>query len=108
MTSRSERVLVLGLDSVPPELLFERFRPMMPNLQKLLARSQWGTLTSCDPPITVPAWAVMFTGMDPGSLGIYGFRHRRPRTYWDTYSPSPQIIPHPPVWETLTRLGKRC
>lgn len=108
MGPSSERVLVLGLDSVPPELLFDRFRSLMPNLQKLLARCQWGTLKACDPPITVPSWAVMFTGMDPGSLGIYGFRHRRPRTYWDTYSPSPQMLPHPPVWEVLTRLGKRC
>src|SRR5580658_1846126 len=89
MPNASERVLILGLDSVPPELLFDRFRPMMPNLQKLLQRCKWGTLRACDPPITVPSWAVMFTGMDPGTLGIYGFRHRRPRTYWDTYSPSP-------------------
>src|SRR5580693_4484394 len=108
MPNASERVLILGLDSVPPELLFDRFRPMMPNLQKLLQRCKWGTLRACDPPITVPSWAVMFTGMDPGTLGIYGFRHRRPRTYWDTYSPSPQMLPHPPVWEVLTRLGKRC
>ena len=25
--------------------------------------------------------------MNPGSLGMYGFRHRRPGTYWDTYIP---------------------
>ena len=76
-------------------------------MRALLSRSVYGTLKSCDPPITVPAWAVMFTGMDPGTLGIYGFRHRRPGTYWDTYSPTPQMLPHPPVWEILSRLGKR-
>ena len=107
MAPRSERILVLGLDSVPPELLFDRFLPKMPHLKKLLERSRWGTLKSCDPPITVPSWAVMFSGMDPGSLGIYGFRHRRPKTYWDTYSPNPQMIPHPTVWDILSRMGKR-
>lgn len=105
--SAKSRTLVLGLDSVPPELLFGRFLPRMPNIRALMARGVYGTLKSCDPPITVPAWAVMFTGMDPGTLGIYGFRHRRPGTYWDNYSPTPQMLPYPPVWETLSRLGKR-
>ncbi len=101
------RTVVLGLDSMPPDLLFDKFLPQMPNIKALMQRSTYGTLTSCDPPITVPSWAVMFTGMDPGSLGIYGFRHRRPGTYWDTYSPTPQMLPHPPVWDVLSRAGKR-
>ena len=107
MATAHERTVVLGLDSMPPSLLFDRFLPKMPATRALLERSTYGTLTSCDPPITVPAWAVMFTGMDPGTLGIYGFRHRRPGTYWDTYSPTPQMLPHPPLWVTLSRLGRR-
>ncbi len=107
MTSGKQRVLVIGLDSVPPELLFERYLPLMPNIQKLLKRSVHGTLRSVDPPITVPAWAVMFSGMDPGSLGVYGFRHRRPGTYWDTYIPTSRTILQPMVWDRLGRAGKR-
>ncbi|HTT35805.1 MAG TPA: alkaline phosphatase family protein [Thermoplasmata archaeon] len=107
MADPRARTLVLGLDSVPPGILFDKFLPKMPNMQALLARSVYGTLKSCDPPITVPAWAVMFTGMDPGSLGIYGFRHRRPGTYWDTYAPTPKMLPHPPLWEILSRVGRR-
>ncbi len=101
------RLLVLGLDSVPPEFLFDRFLPQMPHVRELLARSRFGTLRSTDPPITVPAWATMFTGMDPGSLGLYGFRHRRPGSYTEMYTPTPQMLPHPPVWQILSRLGKR-
>jgi len=107
MADPRARTVVLGLDSMPPELLFDKFLPLMPNLRALMDRGSYGILKSCDPPITVPAWAVMFTGMDPGSLGIYGFRHRRPGTYWDTYSPTPQMLPHPPAWELLSRAGKR-
>ena len=107
MADPRARTLVLGLDSMPPDLLFGKFLPLMPNFRALMDRSTFGTLTSCEPPITVPAWAVMFTGMDPGSLGIYGFRHRRPGTYWDTYSPTPQMLPHPPAWDVLSRAGKR-
>jgi predicted AlkP superfamily phosphohydrolase/phosphomutase len=108
MNGSSPRVLVLGLDSVPPSLLFDRFLPRMPNVRKLLARSIYGTLRSTDPPITVPAWAVLFSGMDPGSLGIYGFRHRRPGTYWENYVPTSQTVRHPQVWDYLSRLGKRA
>ncbi len=107
MVSERPRILVLGLDSVPPELLFERFRSKMPHIDQLLRVSRWGTLRSCDPPITVPSWAVMFSGMDPGSLGVYGFRHRRAGTYWDTYSPTPQMLRYPMVWEILSRIGRR-
>ena len=101
------RLLVLGLDSVPPEFLFDRFLPKMPRFKAVLDRSRFGTLMSTDPPITVPAWAVMFTGMDPGSLGIYGFRHRRPGSYSEMYTPTPQMIPAPAVWDILSRLGRR-
>ncbi len=101
------RVVVLGLDSCSPWTLFERFRPFTPRLNALFARSVRGTLRTIDPPITVPAWAVMFSGMDPGTLGIYGFRHRRPGTYWDQYVPSSRTLLQPMLWDRLSRLGKR-
>jgi predicted AlkP superfamily phosphohydrolase/phosphomutase len=87
--------------------LLDRFLPRMPRVKSLLDRSRFGTLLSTDPPITVPAWAVMFTGMDPGSLGLYRFRHRRPGSSSEMYSPTPQMIPVPPLWSTLSRLGRR-
>ncbi len=107
MAGAPPRVLALGLDSVPPQLLFDRFLPLMPNVQRILSRSIYGTLESTDPPITVPAWAVMFSGMDPGTLGLYGFRHRRPGTYWDMYIPTSRTLLHPLIWDRLSRLGRR-
>jgi predicted AlkP superfamily phosphohydrolase/phosphomutase len=107
MARRPPRVLALGLDSVPPDLLFDRFLPKMPNVRTLLSRSTFGTLWSTDPPITVPAWAVMFSGMDPGTIGLYGFRHRRPGTYWDTYFPTSRTLLEPRIWDRLSREGKR-
>ncbi len=107
VNSESPRVLVIGLDSVPPALLFDRFLPRMPNVRALMQRSTYGVLRTIDPPITVPAWAVMFSGMDPGTLGVYGFRHRRPGTYWDSYIPTSRTILQPLVWDRLSRVGKR-
>lgn len=92
---------------MPPSILFDKFLPKMPHMRALLGRSNYGTLTSIDPPITVPAWAVMFSGVDPGTLGIYGFRHRRPGSYFDQYVPTSQSLLQPMVWDLLSRVGKR-
>jgi predicted AlkP superfamily phosphohydrolase/phosphomutase len=107
MTDGRPRVLVIGLDSVPPSVLFEQFLPFMPRMRQVLERSTYGTLRTVDPPITVPAWAVMFSGVDPGTLGVYGFRHRRPGSYWDQYVPTSKTILQPLVWDHLSRAGKR-
>ena len=101
------RVLALGLDSASPWILFEKFLPQMPRMRELMSRSSYGTLRSVDPPITVPAWAVMFSGIDPGTLGVYGFRHRRPGSYFDQYVPSSTTILQPRVWDLLSRAGRR-
>jgi predicted AlkP superfamily phosphohydrolase/phosphomutase len=106
VSSDRPRLIVLGLDSVSPEIL-RRFAPVMPRLSALLAEAVRGKLTSCDPPITVPAWAVMFSGVDPGSLGLYGFRHRRPGSYSDYYIPTSGTPQRPLVWDLLSRLGRR-
>lgn len=101
------RLMIIGLDSVPPGFLFDRYLGRMPNVRRLLERSRRGTLHTIDPPITVPAWAVMFSGVDPGTLGIYGFRHRRRGTYHETYTPSSRTLRYPCLWDLLSREGKR-
>jgi predicted AlkP superfamily phosphohydrolase/phosphomutase len=75
------RLVVIGLDSAAPELLFDRLADHLPNITRLRRAGQWGRLRSCDPPITVPAWMVATTGLDPGQLGCYGFRNRADRSY---------------------------
>ncbi|MCI4345216.1 MAG: alkaline phosphatase family protein [Thermoplasmata archaeon] len=101
------RLLVLGLDGVPPEFLFERYRDVTPNLTKLLDHALRAPLRTTDPPISVPAWPVMFTGVDPGTLGVYGFRHRKGGSYTEMYLPTSRGLPVPTIWETLSVRGYR-
>ncbi len=101
------RLAIIGLDSVSPDLLYRRFAREMPRLGRLLSESARGTLKSCDPPITVPAWAVMFSGVDPGTLGLYGFRHRVPGSYDRMYTPLSSTARQPMVWDRLSRSGYR-
>ena len=77
MNENIKKVLVIGLDSAPPELLFGKFLDDMPNVKSLLKKSAYGPMRSCIPAITIPAWMVMATGKTPGELGLYGFRHRK-------------------------------
>jgi len=79
----------------------------MPNLRRLLPGSTYGPLRTTDPPISLPAWAVMFTGVDPGTLGMYGFRHRLNHSYTQNYGPAADRLPVPTFWQILSQRGRR-
>ena len=102
-----EKLLVIGLDSVPPELLYGGLLEKLPTFRKLFTEGAHGTLLTCDPPITVPAWMVMMTGRNPGALGIYGFRHRKGHSYNEGYIVNSSHVREAPVWDILGRQGLR-
>jgi predicted AlkP superfamily phosphohydrolase/phosphomutase len=104
---RNVKVAVLGLDSVPPDLLFDKLLEKLPTIRKMVTKGIHGSLRTCDPPITVPAWMVMFTGKNPGKLGIYGFRHRRAGSYTDGYIVNSTHVREPKVWDKLGERGLR-
>ncbi len=107
MPNRPNRLLVIGLDSASPEFLFDRCLPAMPNLRRILPGAWTAPLRTTDPPISLPAWAVMFTGVDPGTLGMYGFRHRLHHSYSQTYGPAADRLPVPSLWQILSDRGWR-
>jgi predicted AlkP superfamily phosphohydrolase/phosphomutase len=100
------RLLVLGLDCAPPELVFETFHEDLPNLRQLVAGGTWGTLRSSVPCITVPAWASMTTSRDPGVLGVYGFRNRSGYDYDGYYVADGSVIRHPRVWDVFSEANR--
>jgi len=100
------KVVVIGLDCLEPTLLFERFRGQLPNLEALIGRGIAGRLRSCDPPITVPAWSVMMSSKDPGTLGIYGFRNRCDYSYDKMAFATGAAVRAPRVWDYLSQAGK--
>src|SRR3990172_4337165 len=65
------RLVVIGLDSLTPQLALEAWLEEMPNLKALSERGLGGRLQSTIPAITVPAWTSMMTSKDPGTLGVY-------------------------------------
>jgi predicted AlkP superfamily phosphohydrolase/phosphomutase len=101
------KVVIIGLDCAEPSLAFDRFADRLPNLSRLRRGGAWGTLRSCDPPITVPAWMSMMSSKDPGTLGYYGFRNRADRSYEKMTTATALAVKEPLLWDFLGRAGKR-
>ncbi|WP_309493617.1 alkaline phosphatase family protein [Candidatus Hecatella orcuttiae] len=97
--------MVVGLDAAPPELVFHKFRDILPNLGEMLDRGAYGELESCHPPITIPAWAVLATGKNPGKLGLYGFRYRRNFSYTEQGIATSLSVREPALWEVFSDQG---
>jgi len=101
------RLLIMGLDSAPPELVFDKFRDELPNIRGLMEHGVYARMRSCDPPITIPAWMVMATSRNPGSLGLYGFRHRKGYSYTDGWIANSLSVKAEKIWDTLARAGMK-
>ena len=104
-----KRLVIIGLDCATPRTLFEDFINDCPNIKRLMKSGIYGKLRTCDPPITIPAWMVMATGKKAGTLGLYGFRHRKSNTYNDFWIASSYNIKEPKVWDIIAKKGlKSC
>lgn len=101
------RMVVIGLDCAAPELVFDAWRADLPTLNRLMTDGSYGTLESTIPAITVPAWACMMTGRDPGQLGFYGFRNRADYSYERMSIANGKAVTYPRVWNLLSDAGKR-
>jgi len=101
------KVAVIGWDCATPQLVFGPHLEVMPNLARLIGRGACARMRSSDPPITVPAWTSMMTGVDAGTLGFYGFRNRKDYTYEGLTFATSLAIKRDRVWERLGKEGLR-
>lgn len=97
--------MVIGLDCAPPALVFDRLRAKLPTLSALMRRGTYAPMRSVAPPITVPAWACMVSGRDPGQLGLYGFRNRVRDSYALEVADAKALRGVSRVWDLLGDAG---
>ncbi|UJS17443.1 MAG: alkaline phosphatase family protein [Candidatus Jettenia sp.] len=107
MIIHEKRVFVLGLDSIPPELFFDRWLNQLPNIKQLVSHSIYGEMKSTIPAITCPAWMSMMTSANPGRLGLYGFRNRSNYDYNGLSFANSRAVHIDTVWSILSKLGKK-
>ncbi|MSP13529.1 MAG: phosphodiesterase [Chloroflexi bacterium] len=101
------RLLVIGLDCAPPELIFDRWRDELPHLKRLMAGGVYRPFISSTPAITIPAWSSMTSSKDPGVLGFYGFRNRSDYSYRNRYIANSLSVKEPRIWDLLGAAGKQ-
>lgn len=99
----SRRIAIIGLDCAAPRWVFEEYRPLLPNLSRLMDGGTYAVLESCHPPITVPAWSCMMSGCDAGQLGAYGFRNRVDHSYENLSIALSTSISRPRLWDIFSQ-----
>jgi len=74
MTTKKQKVLVLGLDGASLEpIKCWASEGKLPNFQKIIENGVSAKLKSVIPPLTPVAWTSFMTGKNPGKHGIFGF-----------------------------------
>jgi len=66
------KLVIFGIDGGSFKLI-EQWKDELPNFKKFMQNGIYGELESTIPPVTCPAWPCMFTGKNPGKLGMYDF-----------------------------------
>lgn len=76
------KVLVIGLDGVPLDLIQSwAADDKLPTFRNFMEQGAVGRLRSTIPPTSGPSWSTFMTGKNPGKTGIYDFLYRRESSY---------------------------
>jgi len=66
------KLVIFGIDGGSLKLI-EQWKDELPHFKQIMENGVYGELESTIPPVTCPAWPCMFTGKNPGKLGMYYF-----------------------------------
>lgn len=105
MINKKIPLLVLGLDSLPPDLTQKMARNgTMPFLHELITKGSFGPLKSVIPANTGAAWNSAWTGLKPDKHGYFGFYHYDFKDDTIHISTSDRLKA-PTFWEILNSYG---
>ena len=100
------KVVIFGIDGASLKLI-EKWRDELPVLGKIMGGGVFGELESTLPPVTAPAWPCMFTGKNPGQIGMYSFTTVRFDRDWEIRSNGSRNYHSSSLWHTLNGYGKK-
>ena len=99
------KVVILGIDGASLKLI-EQWQDELPNLKKIMENGVYSEMESTIPPVTCPAWPAMFTGKNPGKLGMYHFTNFLPRQGYNFRIHSSADWHSSSLWKILNDYGK--
>ncbi len=101
------RVIVVGIDGCPPDLLRRWLgEGELPTLASLLRRGAMGALRSTPNYQSASAWTSMVTGVNPGKHGIFHFTNPVAGSY-DMEQINASARRAPTIWRLLSDAGLR-
>jgi predicted AlkP superfamily phosphohydrolase/phosphomutase len=98
----SAKHLVIGLDGADWVVIDRIGEARLPTLARLRREGAWARLRSVPPYATLPNWATLLTGLDPGQHGVFDFTTRRGRSVAFTGG---TVREAPTIAARLDRLG---
>jgi len=99
------RVVMIGIDGLDADLL-RVYGPSLPHVRRLMLESPLLELKSSFPPETAPAWASLYTGLNPGEHGILGGEIQRALAP-DGDGVAAEMSKGETFWDTASQAGKR-
>ncbi len=100
-----ERLLVIGLDSVPISLIEQAVGwGAMPFIAELLGHGLMTPLETELPTVSSVSWASYATGVNPGKHGVFGFVDRTPNPF-SVHIPTADDLKVSTLWEQLSMHG---
>ena len=101
------RLIVLGLDGVGLEQALDLAgQGVMPNLAGLLRRGEAWSTTSVLPEVSPVCWGSMFSGVNPGEHGVFGFGLPEPGEY-RVRPVDAAGFKAPRIWERMSAMNRR-
>lgn len=99
------RVIMLGIDGLDADLL-RVYGPSLPHLRRLMLESPFLELASSFPPEPAPAWASVYTGLNPARHGLLGSVQMGGHGLWEQ-AMAPCVPRGQTFWERASQAGKR-
>ena len=86
-TQRANRVIVLGVDGLDPNILEEMMTAgALPAFSRIKEAGTYQRLATSNPSQSPVAWSTIATGSNPGYHGIFDFISRKPKNYLPVHS----------------------
>lgn len=99
MESKETRLVIIGLDGVPYQLIRDlAATETMPAVNELLRKGTFSPMTSSVPAVSSVAWSTIITGRNPGVHGIFGFTDVAEGSYRLVF-PNFANLKAPPFWD---------
>ncbi len=98
-----KKLIIIGIDGASYNLLHEK-RSQLRFFYNLIKKNSLILLKSTIPPATIPAWMSIFTGVNPGKHGYFGFTEQHSYEY-KLVRFNECVVPR--IWNLLNNYGLR-